>query len=294
MELAEKMRTGRPVGGWLSLPSPSAAELLAGQGFDFVAVDTEHAPSSPETVENAVRAVAAAPGEAEALVRVAENDPVRIKRALDAGPAGLMAPRIDDAADARELVRSCRYPPQGDAADEPNPTTHEPDPTAHEPTPAGSEPNHTGPEPDPTAHGRRGVAATRASDYGATLDAYVREEAASIATVAQVETGSAADAAGEIGAVPGIDALFVGPADLSASLGCFREFDDPAFRDAVDRTLAGAADAGVPVGTLATSLDGIDRWLDAGFDFLIAGTDAGFIASGAQRSLDRYDARVDR
>lgn len=275
MELAEKLRTGRPVGGWLSLPSPSAAELLAGQGFDFVAVDTEHAPSSMETVENAVRAVAAAPGGAEALVRVAENDPVRIKRALDAGPAGLMAPRIDDAADARELVRSCRYPRQGKGADA----------ETDESTTAVT---------DPTARGRRGVAATRASDYGATIDTYVRGEAAGIATVAQIETGSAADAAAEIGGVPGIDALFVGPADLSASLGCFREFDDPAFRDAVERTLAGGEAAGVPVGTLATSLDGIDRWLDAGFDFLIAGTDAGFIASGAERSLERYDARVDR
>jgi len=272
MRLKAKLATGRPVGGWCSIPSPTVAEVLANRSFDFLTVDTEHAPTTTESVENLVRAVDAAPGDTETLVRVAWNDHVRIKRVLDAGVAGVMAPRIESADDARELVRACRYPPQGDAA-------------------AGAP--GEGVDSD-GVRGRRGVAASRSSNYGDRIDEVVRGVNDDLAVIAQVETGASVDAAAAIAEVPGIDALFVGPADLSASLGCFGEFDDPAFEAAVADTVAAAEAADVPVGTLATSDDQIDGWLDAGFDFLIAGTDAGFLAEGASRAVERYDERVDR
>ncbi|MGZ0746554.1 HpcH/HpaI aldolase family protein [Haloparvum sp. AD34] len=272
MKLADKLAADRPVGGWCSIPSPTVAEAMANQAFDFLAVDTEHAPTTTESVENLVRAVDAAPGNTETIVRVAWNDHVRIKRVLDTGISGVMAPRVESAEEARELVRACRYPPQGDAAA----------------GPAGEAVDSDG------IRGRRGVAAARASDYGARLDEVVRTVNDDLAVIAQIETGAAVDAAAEIAAVPGIDALFVGPADLSASLGCFREFDDPEFEAAVADTLAAGDEAGVPVGTLATSEERIDAWLDAGFDFLIAGTDAGFLANGASRAIDRYEEHVDR
>lgn len=271
MKLADKLAADRPVGGWCSVPSPTVAEVMANQAFDFLAVDTEHAPTTTESVENLVRAVDAAPGDTETIVRVAWNDHVRIKRVLDTGISGVMAPRIESAEEARELVRACRYPPQGDAAE----------------GPAGEAVDSDG------VRGRRGVAAARASDYGARIDEVVRGVNDDLAVIAQIETGAAVDAAAEIAAVPGIDALFVGPADLSASLGCFREFDDPEFEAAIADTLAAGDEAGVPVGTLATSEERIDAWLDAGFDFLIAGTDAGFLADGASRAIDRYDERID-
>lgn len=270
MKLADKLAADRPVGGWCSIPSPTVAEILADQAFDFLAVDTEHAPTTTESVENLVRAVDAAPGDTETIVRVAWNDHVRIKRVLDTGISGVMAPRIESAEEARELVRACRYPPQGEAAE----------------GPAGEAVDSDG------IRGRRGVAAARASDYGARIDDVVRTVNDDLAVIAQIETGAAVDAAAEIAAVPGIDALFVGPADLSASLGCFREFDDPEFEAAIADTLAAGEAAGVPVGTLATSEERIDAWLDAGFDFLIAGTDAGFLANGASRAIDRYEERV--
>ncbi len=243
------------------MPSPTVAEALSTAAFDFVTVDTEHAPTTTESVENMVRAVDAAPGDTETVVRVAENDPVRIKRVLDAGPAGLMAPQVNSAAEAAALVEACRYPPQVDGDGES----------------AGT--------------GRRGVAASRASDYGRRLDEYVRHDSFSIAVIAQIETERAVAAAGEIAAVDGIDALFVGPADLSASMGRFRAFDDPAVREAIDATVAAGDEAGVPVGTLATSEARIDAWLEAGFDFLIVGTDVGFLSTGADRAIERYHDR---
>ncbi|MFC5278151.1 HpcH/HpaI aldolase/citrate lyase family protein [Halorubrum rubrum] len=284
MDLKRKLAEGdRPVGGWCALPSPGVAEALATADFDFVTVDTEHSSATTESVENMLRAIEAAPGDAEALVRVADAEPARIKRVLDAGPSAIMAPQINSPAAARELVELCRYPPQvGDGAE----------------GDAGGSADATD-STDPADRvdsdgyrGRRGVAGSRASDFGRRLDGYLRSGADDIAVIAQIETPRAVESAGEIAAVPGIDALFVGPADLSASLGRFGEYDDPAFADAIEETLAAANDEGVPVGTLATSDAQIDRWVEAGYDYLIAGTDIGFLSVGADRAIERFEERV--
>lgn len=239
------LREGRPAGSWLSIPSPQVAEQTAGAGFDFVMIDTEHAPTGIETVEAMVRAVDAAAGETAPLVRVAWNDHVRIKRVLDTGAAGVMAPQVTTVAEAEALVEATRYPPEG----------------------------------------RRGVAASRASNYGRSLDDYVDSANDAVTTISQVESGEAADNAADISAVEGIDSLFVGPADLSASLDVFGEYGSDAFRDAVETVLS---ESSVPVGTLATSPEEVDRWADVGFDYQIVGTDMGYLATGAAEALARY------
>ncbi|WP_066413423.1 HpcH/HpaI aldolase family protein [Halorubrum aethiopicum] len=286
MDLKRKLVEGdRPVGGWCAVPSPGVAEALATADFDFVTVDTEHSAATAESVENMLRAIEAAPGDAEALVRVADVEPARIKRVLDAGPSAIMAPQIDSPAAARELVELCRYPPQ--AASENG--------SGDDPAGPGDPADSTDPGERVDAdgyRGRRGVAGSRASDFGRRLDGYLRSGADDIAVIAQIETPRAVEAAGEIAAVPGIDALFVGPADLSASLGRFGEYDHPAFVDVVEETIAAANDEGVPVGTLATSDELIDRWVEAGYDYLIAGTDIGFLSVGADRAIERYEGQL--
>ncbi|GAA0516087.1 2-dehydro-3-deoxyglucarate aldolase [Halorubrum aquaticum] len=277
MDLKRKLAEGdRPVGGWCALPSPGAAEALATADFDFVTIDTEHSPATTESVENMLRAVEAAPGDTEALVRVADVEPARIKRVLDAGPSAIMAPQINSPAAARELVEACRYPPQvasGSGDEE-----------------ASAESSN---RVDSDGYrGQRGVAGSRASDFGRRLDEYLRTGADDVAVIAQIETPRAVESAGEIAAVPGIDALFVGPADLSASLGRFGEYDDPEFTDAIGETIAAANDEGVPVGTLATSDELVDRWVEAGYDYLIAGTDTGFLSAGADRAIERYEGQL--
>ena len=275
MDLRRKLRAGdRPVGGWCSFPSPSVAEALATAAFDFVTIDTEHAPTTIETVENGIRAVEAAPGPTEPLVRVAEVDATRIARVLDAGAAGVIAPRVNTVEAARELARACRYPSQ-DADGAPARTD-------------GSE----GDADSAVNTGTRGVGLGRASAYGRRIDETVRAANDEVAVIAQIETEEAVENAEAIADVAGIDALLVGPADLSASIGRFRAFDDPAFETAIARTVAAAETAGVPVGTLATSEERIDAWLDAGFDFLIVGTDAGFLVVGADRAIERYEESV--
>lgn len=254
MDLHARCQRGDPpAGSWVALPDPATVEVVTGAGFDFVVVDTEHTPATFETVEECVRAVEATAPDAESFVRVAWNDAVRIKRALDTGATGLMAPRVDTAGAARNLVDATRYPPEGN----------------------------------------RGLAAGRAADYGRDLDDYYERAGDDLTVVAQIETEAGLANADEVAAVEGLDALFVGPADLSASLGVFGEYGADAFEDAVATVLAAGDDVDVPVGTLATTTAEIDRWLDAGFDFLVVGTDVGYLRTGASEALAAYEDGIE-
>ncbi|MEZ3114448.1 HpcH/HpaI aldolase/citrate lyase family protein [Halobaculum sp. MBLA0147] len=244
--IRERLREGAATGVWLSIPSPTVAEVVAGTDADFVVADTEHTSSSVETVEAIVRAVEAASGETAPLVRAAWNDHVRIKRLLDTGAAGVIAPQVESAAEARSFVDATRYPPEGD----------------------------------------RGLAAGRASAYGTELDDYYETAGDRLARIVQIESPTAVDAVGEIAAVDGVDSVFVGPADLSASLGMFGEYDVPAFREAVERVLA---DSEVPVGTLAVTPDQVDHWREVGFDYQVVATDVDALQRGVAASLDRVD-----
>jgi 2-dehydro-3-deoxyglucarate aldolase/4-hydroxy-2-oxoheptanedioate aldolase len=234
------------LGGWLSVPHPMVAELLAGSGFDFLCVDAEHAPVSVETTANLLRAVDAAPGGTETMVRVGGHDPVELKRTLDLDPDALLVPMVDTAEEAEAVVDATRYPPAGS----------------------------------------RGVGLGRATDYGRDLDGYVASAADRFARFVQIESEEAVGNAADIAAVDGIDGVFVGPVDLSTSMGLLGAWDDDRFRDAVDRVLSVADDEGVAVGTLATDPESRrTRLAEWGVDYLAAGVDAIYLEEGAQRTL---------
>lgn len=129
--------------------------------------------------------------------------------------------------------------------------------------------------------GRRGVAAGRAARYGLDFTEYVTAGEPPL-TIGQIETTTGLANVEQIAAVEGLDALFVGPADLSASLGVFQEWNDPAFEAAVSTVLDAGSTADVPVGTLATS--DVEEWIQRGFDFVIAGSDAGHLLGGSLRA----------
>lgn len=234
------------VGTWLTVGHPAVAELQAELGFDFAVVDAEHAPTSVETVAEMARAVDAADGPTEPLVRVADDDPARIKRALDTGVSGVVVPMVETVEQARDVVDAARYPPEG----------------------------------------VRGVAGTRASSYGLDLDDYFERANDEVVVVVQIETAAGVENARAIADVDGVDALFVGPADLSASLGAFGDVD------AIDTEISAVLDAGhaadTAVGTIAFEADEVARWADAGFDFQAVGTDADYLARGGQDALDAY------
>ncbi|WP_435195065.1 HpcH/HpaI aldolase family protein [Natronomonas sp. EA1] len=236
----DRLRAGEPlVGGWVALSDPAIAELTAAE-FEFVMLDTEHAPNSTETIANLVRAVEA--GGSVPLARAVDNDVGAIKRLLDVGVRGVMVPMVESDAEARRAVEAAKYPPEGN----------------------------------------RGVAGTRASGYGRDLDSYFETANEETVLLVQIESANGVDHAEAIAAVEGVDALFVGPADLSATLGCFRQFDDSRFTDAVETILAAGEATDTPVGTLGATPESVERFAAMGFDFLVAGVDQTHLIRGNQ------------
>lgn len=249
----ERLRDCEPiVGGWVSLTDPAVAEIVAGSGVDFVMLDTEHAPTGLETVANHARAVDAADGEAVPLARVPWNDPVAIKRILDVGVGGVMVPMVDSAKAAREAVAATYYPPEG----------------------------------------VRGIATGRASGYGRRLGEYVASANEEVLTVVQVESEDGLDNVRAIADVEGVDALFVGPADLSAALGRFGEWNHPAFVEAVERVVEAGDETGTPVGTIGARPDQIRVLGDLGFDFMVAGVDSTHLIEGQCRAIEAFQGAV--
>ncbi|MEE9139783.1 MAG: aldolase/citrate lyase family protein, partial [Alphaproteobacteria bacterium] len=173
----ERLKGGRPALGCLvNMASPIATEIIACAGYDCVMIDLEHGPGDVLTAVQQMQAVsgtACAP-----LIRVAERAAVHLKRALDAGPAGVMVPMVSTGEEAHEVVAACRYPPAG----------------------------------------VRGVAHTiaRASGYGTQVQRYVERAEAELLVICQIETLEGVDNADQIAATEGIDMIFIGPMDLSA------------------------------------------------------------------------------
>jgi 2-keto-3-deoxy-L-rhamnonate aldolase RhmA len=239
--MRESLRSGEAVVGTWVSLAEPAVAELLAPDFEFVVLDTEHTPNTLETVANCARAVDAAPGEALPIARVAWNDPVRIKRILDLGLGGVMVPMVETPDEAEAAVAACRYPPEG----------------------------------------IRGMAAARAHDYGRSFDEYVERANDDVLTILQVETEEGLSNVEEIAAVDGVDALFVGPADLSANLGVLGEWESDAFVDGVERIVTAAQDAGTPVGTLGVDVDQLRAFDSFDYDYVIAGVDAAMLLGGA-------------
>lgn len=181
---------------------------------------------------------------AQAIVRVAWNDPVRVKRILDLGGAGIMFPYVSTAEEAQSAVRAMRYPPEG----------------IRGMTPLG-----------------------RYADFGARFPEYAATVNDQLLTIVQVETAEAVRNAEAIAAVPGVDVLFIGPMDLSLGLGVFRQFDHPTFRDACAKVVAACRNAGKAAGILLLDPAQIEATAAQGFTFLAVSSDGGELAAAMRR-----------
>lgn len=181
-----------------------------------------------------------------ALVRPQSAERIRIGRALDHGAHGLMIPRIDLPEQALEAISFMRYPPQG----------------------------------------VRGLAlSTRGAGLGERGHGDVAGINGSIVGIIQIESPSAVGHAVEIAAIDGVDVLFVGPADLTHSLGIPGQFDHPDYLGALQRTLAAADRHGKATGILIRDAAALPRHLELGFRFVGIGSDIAFIADGGRGVL---------
>ena len=182
------------------------------------------------------------------IVRVPSFNSDLIKCVLDFGASAIMAPMVDNQREASEFIRLLRYPPEG----------------------------------------LRGLtSASRASDYGRNFSVYFQNANEKITGIVQVETAEAVESIDEIVAVPGVDVVFVGHSDLSLSLGCFGDFDNPLMRRAENKITQACVRHGKIAGMLLKSSMSIDDYRERGFSFFGLGSDVGCLKNGIHQLLEQ-------
>ncbi|MCC6194466.1 MAG: HpcH/HpaI aldolase/citrate lyase family protein [Burkholderiales bacterium] len=184
---------------------------------------------------------------ASPIVRLPWNDMVMIKRALDGGAQSLLMPFVQDAEEARRAVSYTRYPPQG----------------------------------------VRGVAGMHRGNRYGTVPDYFKAGDQELCVMVQIETAAALARLAEIAAVPGIDSIFIGPADLSASMGHLGDSANAEVQNALRGAARQCRDLGKPVGIIGTNPDLVARYVEYGYHWIAIGSDMAFMMSRAQEWLAR-------
>lgn len=214
--LKKTLAQGQPVAGAIvQIDAPALVEVLALSGFDFVFLDAEHGAFGPEACENLVRA-AEATG-ITPLVRVPDNQPHLILRYLDTGAHGVIVPHVTTGDDAQRAVDAAYYHPLG----------------------------------------HRGLAGHRASRYNLELSTaeYTEHANRELAVIGLIEDIDALDHMHDILSVDGLSAIHIGPTDLSQSMGLTGQRRHPEVEQAIDKIIARANEAGIPVGIATGSGD---------------------------------------
>lgn len=232
------------IGTWLKLPTLASVEILAEAGFDFFVVDMEHAPL---TAENAYGAIVL--GQAlgiTVLVRVRDHGSGDVQRILDSGASGVLVPHISTALDAETVIRRMLFEPRG----------------------------------------TRGIGSTsRAGKWGQLPSAkYVEHGNESVARIPQIEDREGVMNVEEILEVDGVNGIFVGPADLSASLGLPR--DDPEVSVLSDGVLSAAKLHSIPCGTAVGTPEAARAMIARGFSFVMVSNDASLLAGAASNAVE--------
>lgn len=245
--ISERLETGDPaVGAWLLSGSPRVGEVLSRTALDWIGIDTEHAPYSPECIEELVRAVER---EASPLVRLPSIEAAisgTAKQVLDSGARGVIVPDIDTPEEAERVVRAARFPPKGE----------------------------------------RGVAGTiRANAYGTKFDDYVATANDETLVVIQIESRAAVAGAEDILAVDGIDVVLIGENDLSTTYGHPGKIDHPEVQAALEHVLEAAQTNDVYPGIAGRTPTRMAERVDRGFRFFLLGADLSFMRDGIQQFL---------
>jgi len=184
------------IGSWITLSHPGIAEIMAKAGFDWLVVDLEHSVITIREAEELIRVIDLCG--VTPLVRVSSNDPIQIKRVMDAGAHGVIVPMINSANEAERVVSAIKYPPQG----------------------------------------TRSVGLARAQGYGNNFEEYLKWAKKDSIVIVQIEHIDAVKNLESILSVKEVDGFIVGPYDLSGSLGIPGQFDHPLMIDTMQRILS--------------------------------------------------------
>lgn len=255
----QALAAGTPqIGLWAALASAYSTELLAGIGYDWLLIDGEHAPNDVRNTLSQLQAVASAQHafgdtRSQAIVRVpvgtGDVGVSLIKQYLDIGAQTLLVPMIDTPEQAALVVKATRFAPAGIRG--------------------------------------MGSALARASRWQAHAR-YVFEANDQVCVLVQAETVEAMKNLDAIAATPGVDGVFIGPADLSASMGHPGNAAHPEVQAVIADGVKRIRAAGKAPGILATTEAGAKQWLAAGALFVAVGADTMLLASGAAQLLAQF------
>ena len=247
----QALKDGKPqIGLWASFADPYVTEALATTGFDWLLLDGEHAPNDLRSLLGQLQAIASAasfpgssPHPTHPIVRPPIGDAVVIKQLLEIGAQTLLIPMVDSAEQAARMVAATRYPPRG----------------------------------------VRGVGSAGArSSRWSSVPHYLHNADDEMCVLVQVETRAGLANLAEIAAVEGVDGVFFGPADLSASMGLLGQPAHPDVVAAMTRGIATVRAAGKAPGILMTDNKASQYYLDQGALFVAVGVDAMMLVQAAK------------
>ena len=244
----QQLRSGARLNGcWIETFSPVAAEIMAMSGYDTAMIDLEHGPGSFTDAVVMMQALSA--HQCKPMIRATSADSAVIKRVLDIGPLGMMVPNVRSVQEARDVVAACRYGPEGCRGAAP--------------------------------------ALLRATRYGEHVADYERWMAEEFLLIIQIESKAAVDDIDAIAALEGIDMVFIGPSDLSASLGALGQFDSAKFIQAFEKIEQAVLASGKYLGTIPFADWDSQRLYNNGHHLVLAGVDTLLLREAAGRDVQQ-------
>ncbi|MEN9888070.1 MAG: 4-hydroxy-2-oxovalerate aldolase [Pseudomonadota bacterium] len=251
----QALRERRPqIGLWMGLANAYTAEICALAGFDWLVIDGEHAPNDLRSIQAQLQTLAAYPGR-HPVARVPVGETALIKQYLDLGAPNILVPMVDTPEQAAQLVRAMRYPQ------------------------------------DDGQGGMRGMAGARASRWGHYPD-YFKRANEEVCLIVQVETREGLEHLDAIAATPGVDGVFIGPADLSASLGHVGNAAHPEVQAAIEDAIARILRAGKAPGILTADEKLARHYLSLGAVFVAVGLDTQILMRETTALAARFKTEV--
>ncbi|WOO40959.1 HpcH/HpaI aldolase family protein [Rubellicoccus peritrichatus] len=252
----QKLKSGKPlIGSWINTGSPIVAELMAQFGFDFLCVDAEHSAVDLPQAQQIFQAIQSGNPNCAQFVRLHGVDYAFAKRYLDAGARGIIGPLVTTREEAELLVQATKYPPLG----------------------------------------KRGVGFCRANQYGTNLQTEFDRANEEGVVAVQIEDIKAVENIDNILSVKGIDAAFIGPYDLSASMGLTAQFDHPDYIEARDRILEACKSNNVAAGihVVKPDSDELLARISEGYRLVAFSLDITILTDSLQKNMSKIHNAID-
>ena len=236
------------LGIWSALNSPELADIICHIGFDWVLIDCEHGPNSPETLMAQLNAYASTSKLTNCIVRISWNDPVQIKKTLDMGIETIMIPMISSFEEAQSAVAACHFPPRG----------------------------------------TRGVAGiSRASNYGLN-NKYLETAGGNLCIILQIENKKGLDDLDRILTIQEVDGIFIGPSDLAASFGYLGNSHHKNVKELISGALKKILKSKKFAGTIMLKETDAKYWIKEGFQLMAIAHDSFFISSELKQLREKF------